>query len=242
MHNPNIFRKARSPAPRVRFLYRSHYNIFHADARLSGCTIRHRFPQRATSKNRIYANLCHKNSASRNKRPRPQARKRCRHIFKVAVVYKVIKAVKAAHHSSDSTVKLKASHILIEIKYPLSRSVGICLGKHIRRCVNTYHIISATGKLAKKNLKSVRRLISRSRGIYQDFPAIAIPIQAIGDIAQRGGISCTCGASGCGMEVQAASVDLVCQQCGGRLRVPAATDDDLDRLCCQYTLTIKGNA
>ena len=32
------------------------------------------------------------------------------------------------------------------------------------------------------------------------------------------------------------------QQCGGRLRVPAATDDDLDRLCCQYTLTIKGNA
>lgn len=47
-------------------------------------------------------------------------------------------------------------------------------------------IISATGKLAKKNLKSVRRLISRSRGIYQDFPAIAIPIQAIGDIAQRG--------------------------------------------------------
>ena len=47
-------------------------------------------------------------------------------------------------------------------------------------------IISATGKLAKKNLKGVRRLLSRSRGIYQDFPAIAIPIQAIGDVAQRG--------------------------------------------------------
>ena len=26
-----------------------------------------------------------------------------------------------------------------------------------------------------------------------------------------------------------------------RLRLPAATDEDLDRLCCQYTLTIRGS-
>lgn len=60
------------------------------------------------------------------------------------------------------------------------------------------------------------------------------------DIAARGGISCTCGNQGCSMEVHGSAVDLTCPACGGRLRVPAATDEDLDRLCCQYTLTIKG--
>ena len=60
------------------------------------------------------------------------------------------------------------------------------------------------------------------------------------DIASRGGVSCTCGGRGCAIEVHGAAVDLVCRACGGRLRIPAATDEDLDRLCCQYTLTIKG--
>ena len=60
------------------------------------------------------------------------------------------------------------------------------------------------------------------------------------DIAARGGISCTCGAAGCSLEVHGDAVDLICPACGGRLRVGAATDEDLDRLCCQYTLTIPG--
>ena len=60
------------------------------------------------------------------------------------------------------------------------------------------------------------------------------------DIAARGGISCACGAKGCAMEVHGTSVDLICTECGGRLRIGAATDEDLDRLCCHYTLTIKG--
>ena len=61
------------------------------------------------------------------------------------------------------------------------------------------------------------------------------------DIMARGGISCTCGAKGCAIEVHGTAVDLVCNECGGRLRIGAATDEDLDRLCCHYTLTIKGN-
>ena len=61
------------------------------------------------------------------------------------------------------------------------------------------------------------------------------------DIAARDGIKCTCGAKNCAISVTGGAVDLVCHECGGRLRVPAATDEDLDRLCCQYTLTIKGN-
>lgn len=60
------------------------------------------------------------------------------------------------------------------------------------------------------------------------------------DIAARDGISCTCGAKSCAMEIHSGAVELVCRRCGGRLRLPAASDEDLDRLCCQYTLTIRG--
>ncbi len=61
------------------------------------------------------------------------------------------------------------------------------------------------------------------------------------DIASRNGISCSCGSHDYGMEVHGGAVDLVCRDCGGKLRIPAVTDDDLDKLCCHYTLTIKGN-
>ncbi len=58
--------------------------------------------------------------------------------------------------------------------------------------------------------------------------------------ARPHGITCACGAEGCRMEVRPTYVDLVCGQCGARLRVDAATDEDLDRLCCNWTLKIKG--
>lgn len=60
------------------------------------------------------------------------------------------------------------------------------------------------------------------------------------DIAARDGLSCSCGAKNCAIEVHGTAVDLVCRECGSMLRIPAATDEDLDRLCCHYTLTIKG--
>ena len=60
------------------------------------------------------------------------------------------------------------------------------------------------------------------------------------DIAARDGISCTCGSHAYSMEVRPGAVDLVCKNCGGKLRLPAATDEDLDQLCCHYTLTIHG--
>jgi len=60
------------------------------------------------------------------------------------------------------------------------------------------------------------------------------------DIAARGGVSCSCGSREYGIRVRRDAVDLECRRCGGRLRVPAATDEDLDRLCCQMRLTIRG--
>ncbi len=58
--------------------------------------------------------------------------------------------------------------------------------------------------------------------------------------ARKGGISCGCGSSRWRMEVRRASVDLICADCGAKLRIPAATDEDLDQLCCRMKLQIPG--
>ena len=42
------------------------------------------------------------------------------------------------------------------------------------------------------------------------------------------------------MQVSRGAVDLICGDCGGKLRINAATDEDLDRLCCQMKLEIHG--
>lgn len=60
------------------------------------------------------------------------------------------------------------------------------------------------------------------------------------DIAARGGIGCSCGSKAYSLQVGRGTVDLICGECGGRLRLNAATDEDLDRLCCQMTLEIRG--
>ena len=61
------------------------------------------------------------------------------------------------------------------------------------------------------------------------------------DIASRpGGIACACGSRRCGMEIRRSAVDLVCRDCGAKLRVPAATDRDLDDLCCHMKLVLPG--
>ena len=61
------------------------------------------------------------------------------------------------------------------------------------------------------------------------------------EIAARDhGITCACGSSRYGMEIRRSAVDLACRDCGAKLRVPAATDRDLDDLCCHLKLVIPG--
>lgn len=62
------------------------------------------------------------------------------------------------------------------------------------------------------------------------------------EIAARGGISCTCGGHKWGMRILYGSVELTCGGCGAKLRIPAATDEDLDSLCCLNRITIRGTA
>ena len=61
------------------------------------------------------------------------------------------------------------------------------------------------------------------------------------DIAARpDGITCGCGSRQYGMDVRRSAVDLVCRDCGAKLRIPAVTDSDLDELCCHMKLVIPG--
>ena len=58
--------------------------------------------------------------------------------------------------------------------------------------------------------------------------------------ARKDGITCACGSRHYGMEIRRSAVDLVCRDCGAKLRIPAATDRDLDDLCCHMKLVIPG--
>lgn len=63
------------------------------------------------------------------------------------------------------------------------------------------------------------------------------------EIASReNGIACGCGCGEYRMEIRRSAVDLICRDCGAKLRIPAATDRDLDDLCCRLRLTIPGAA
>jgi len=60
------------------------------------------------------------------------------------------------------------------------------------------------------------------------------------DIAQRGGISCACGSRAWTFRVNYSSVDVICKECGAEMRLPAATADDLEDLCCKTSIFIHG--
>ncbi len=59
------------------------------------------------------------------------------------------------------------------------------------------------------------------------------------EIAKRDGISCTCGSHQWRIDVKYSSIDLICANCGGAVRIPAATQDDIDDICCKNRILIK---
>ncbi len=65
-------------------------------------------------------------------------------------------------------------------------------------------------------------------------------LSEIKDIAARGGISCACGSKAWTFRLGYSSIELVCAQCGAEMRIPAATADDIDDICCKTSLLIRG--
>lgn len=80
---------------------------------------------------------------------------------------------------------------------------------------------------------------AQERGVFLDEIIMHEVLSELKEIAQRGGISCTCGSKQWKLQVGYSSVDLICADCGGTLRLPAATESDLEDICCKYTLQIK---
>ncbi len=96
---------------------------------------------------------------------------------------------------------------------------------------------------ALRRLEEATAQASEDQGEERPFLNEAVMTEVLGelkDIAQRGGISCQCGSGEYKVKVLYSSVELTCGRCGARLRLPAATGEDLEDLCCRYTLTIGG--
>lgn len=81
---------------------------------------------------------------------------------------------------------------------------------------------------------------SGEKGSFLNEAVMAEVLGELKDIAGRGGVSCECGSKEYQVKVLYSSVELECAHCGAKLRLPAATGEDLEDLCCRYTLTIGG--
>ena len=78
------------------------------------------------------------------------------------------------------------------------------------------------------------------RGAFLDELVMHEVLSELKDIAQRDGISCTCGSHQWEFQVNYSSIDLKCRGCGAQMRIPAATADDIDSICSKMTLVIRG--
>lgn len=147
-------------------------------------------------------------------------------------------------------------------RYRLQVPCGLCGGTHIAVCPSDRVLkgataLACTGPMkqfccfigpegtVEKNLRELAVLAEKEqRGDSEAFLDSVIMYEILSelrDIAARpGGLSCGCGSPNVRIEVRRSAVDLICADCGAKLRVPAATDRDLDDLCCRIKLVLPG--
>ena len=101
----------------------------------------------------------------------------------------------------------------------------------------------------ERHLRELGLLISKEKaqtdsGAAEAFTDNVIMYEFLSELrdiaARKDGITCGCGSHRYGMEIHRNCVDLVCRDCGDRMRLSAATDRDLDDLCCHMKLVIPG--
>ena len=81
---------------------------------------------------------------------------------------------------------------------------------------------------------------AEEKGMFLDEIVMHEVLSEIKDIAARGGISCECGSKSWSFDLHYSCVDLICADCGAQMRIPAATADDIDDICCKTNLLIRG--
>jgi hypothetical protein len=103
--------------------------------------------------------------------------------------------------------------------------------------------------IVEKNLRELSILVQKEKQqqgsegeeAFLDNVIMYEVLSELKEIAARPrGITCGCGSERYAMEIRRSAVDLVCKTCGAKLRVNAATDRDLDDLCCNMRLVIPG--
>ena len=100
-------------------------------------------------------------------------------------------------------------------------------------------VYAATARL-EQAVDKLTEEAGEERGAFLDEIVMHEVLSEIRDIAARGGISCACGSKDWTFQVNYSSVDLICAQCGAQMRIPAATADDIDDICCKHTILIRG--
>ncbi len=81
---------------------------------------------------------------------------------------------------------------------------------------------------------------SGEKGSFLDELVMHEVLSELRDIAQKDGISCTCGCKQWRLKLNFSSVDVVCVGCGAAMRIPAATAEDIEDICCKNNLLIRG--
>lgn len=99
-------------------------------------------------------------------------------------------------------------------------------------------VFAAMGRLEETADKLEER--KDQEGTFLDETIMTEVLGELKDIAARGDISCSCGSKRFSMDIHYSSVELHCPDCGGVLRLPAATMDDLGDLCAKTKLVIRG--
>lgn len=119
------------------------------------------------------------------------------------------------------------------------RGVGLACPKTKQICCYAGEEGQVRGSMEELAIRAAKEK-SESPEAFTDNVIMYEVLSELKDIAARGGISCTCGSRDYTLQVRRDAVDVTCAVCGGKLRIAAATDEDLDRLCCQMTLQIRG--
>ena len=149
-------------------------------------------------------------------------------------------------------------------KYHVYVPCGICGETHMATCSMERMIQGATALgcaktkqfccfigpegTVEKNLRELEVLAEKEKRqdeeaaeTFLDNVIMYEVLSELKEIASReNGITCACGSGQYGMEIRRSAVDLVCRDCGAKLRIPAATDRDLDDICCHLKLVIPG--
>lgn len=145
--------------------------------------------------------------------------------------------------------------------YRITVPCGVCGGEHRAEvapesllegpgvalaCPETKQLCCYIGERdrVERSLAELERTLEKKKDreadTFVDDVVMYEVLSELKDIAQRDGISCTCGSHQWEFQVNYSSIDLKCRGCGAQMRIPAATADDIDSICSKMTLVIRG--